>query len=115
MLSWALTETQGVLRSLGSTERTVRVFSCDAHSGAAQRIRRVSDINLTGGGGTDMRVGIEAAMQSQPAPDAVVVISDGYTPWPTEPLRNATLIVALTDEGAARDVPEFARKVLVTR
>lgn len=115
MLSWALTETQGVLRSLGSSERTVRVFSCDAQSGSAQRIRRASDINLTGGGGTDMRVGIEAAMQSQPAPDAVVVISDGYTPWPQEPLRNATLIVALTDEGAMRDVPEFARKVLVTR
>jgi hypothetical protein len=55
-------------------------------------------------------------MESHPTPDAVVVISDGYTPWPSEPLaKGATLIVALTDEGAARDVPEFARKVLVTR
>jgi predicted metal-dependent peptidase len=115
MLSWALSETQGVLRSLGASARDVKVFSCDASSSKAQRIRNVAQIELSGGGGTDMRVGIEAAMRENPKPDAVVVVSDGFTPWPNEPLKGATLIVALTDESTTDSVPSWARKVSVKR
>ena len=114
MLSWALSETQGVLRSLGSSGRQVRVISCDA-AATTTKITNVTQVNLTGGGGTDMRVGITEAMAYRDKPDAVVVLTDGYTPWPDEPLKGATLIVALTDDGAASRVPEWARKVLITR
>lgn len=114
MLTWALSETQGVLRSLGSSGRSVRVISCDAKA-ETQRVNNVSQIALKGGGGTDMRVGIEAAMANRERPDAVILITDGYTPYPDEPLKGATLIVALTDEGASKSVPEWARKVLVAQ
>lgn len=114
MLAWALSETQGVLRSLGSSGRSVRVISCDAKA-ETTRVTRISQVELKGGGGTDMRVGIEEAMKASEKPDAVVVLTDGYTPWPDEPLKGATLIVALTDEAAANAVPEWARKVVVTR
>lgn len=114
MLTWALSETQGVLRSLGSSSRSVRVISCDAKA-EVQRVNNVSRVLLQGGGGTDMRVGIDAAMAQHDKPDAVVVITDGYTPWPDEPLKGATLIVALTDEAAADQVPAWARKVVVTQ
>lgn len=114
MLTWALTETQGVLRSLGSSGRQVRVISCDAKA-SSQRVTQVSQVKLQGGGGTDMRVGIEEAMSGREKPDAVVLITDGYTPYPDEPLKGATLIVALTDEGASEKVPVWARKVLVTQ
>lgn len=112
MLTWALSETQGVLRSLGSAGRSVRVISCDAKA-ETQRINSVSQITLKGGGGTDMRVGIEEAMSHRDRPDAVILITDGYTPYPDEPLKGATLIVALTDEGASASVPAWARKVVV--
>ena len=37
---------------------------------------------LQGGGGTDMVAGIDAAMSLRPRPDAVIVLTDGYTPFP---------------------------------
>jgi predicted metal-dependent peptidase len=114
MLSWALSETQGVLRSLGSSGRQVRVISCDAKA-TTQRVTNIASVKLSGGGGTDMRVGITEAMTSRDKPDVVIVLTDGYTPWPDEPLRGATLIVALTDDNAAGDVPTWARAVVVAR
>jgi predicted metal-dependent peptidase len=115
MLAWALSETQGVLRSLGSSDRAVRLYACDASVDSGQRIRNASQVKLTGGGGTDMRVGITAAMEQRPKPDCVLVLTDGFTSWPDEPLKGATLIVGLTDEGASDAVPAWARKVVVTR
>ena len=115
MLSWALAETKGVLRSLGSSARGMKVISCDAQA-STQKVTKVADITLSGGGGTDMRVGIAEAMKNrQDKPDAVIVITDGYTPWPSEPLQGAILIVALTAPESAKDVPSWARKVLITR
>ena len=110
MLSWALSETQGVLRSLGSSGRSVKVISCDAKA-TSQKVSKLSQITLAGGGGTDMRVGIDAAMADNPKPDVVIVLTDGYTPWHKEPLKGATLIVGLTEEGAANSVPNWARVV----
>lgn len=111
-LTWALGETQGVLRSLGSGGRQVSVISCDAKAHIS-RVNSVSKVNLQGGGGTDMTVGINAAMGSGMKPDVIIVLTDGYTPWPSEPLKGATLIVGLTEEGAADSVPEWARRVVI--
>src|SRR5437764_1272375 len=52
------------------------------------------DVQLTGGGGTDMRVGITAATRARPAPHVIVVLTDGDTPWPDEPTR-ARLVCAV--------------------
>lgn len=111
-LSWALSETQGVLRSLGSSGRSIKVITCDAEAHTA-RVNSASKIQLQGGGGTDMRVGIDEAMSNRNRPDVVIVLTDGYTPWPNEPLKGATLIVGLTQEGATNDVPDWARRVLI--
>ena len=37
---------------------------------------------LKGGGGTDMVAGIEAALLNRPKPDSILVLTDGYTPFP---------------------------------
>jgi predicted metal-dependent peptidase len=113
MLTWALSETQGVLRSLGSAGRSIRVITCDVGA-EGKRITKASDVKLKGGGGTDMRVGINEAMSQRDKPDVVMVLTDGFTPWPSEPLKGATLIVGLTDEAAAQNVPAWARKVVIT-
>lgn len=113
MLSWALSETQGVLRSLGSSGRNVKVISCDAKA-SIQKVARIGQINLSGGGGTDMRVGIDAALKDRERPDVIIVLTDGYTPWHDEPLKGTTLIVGLTDEGGKKQVPDWARIVSIT-
>lgn len=111
-LTYALSETQGVLRSLGSSGRNIQVITCDAQAHSS-KVNSISKVNLEGGGGTDMRVGIEEAMSNGSKPDVVIVLTDGFTPWPDEPLKGATLIAGLTDERSSSDVPEWARAVMI--
>ena len=68
-----------------SAAQGVTVLSCDAAVHTVARVRRARDVRLGGGGGTDMRVGLAAAAELRPRPDLVVVLTDGYTPWPERP------------------------------
>ena len=43
-----------------------------------------------------MGKGIQAAMELKPTPDVVVVLTDGFTPWPDKPPK-AKVIVGLLD------------------
>ncbi|EUA09605.1 hypothetical protein I553_3689 [Mycobacterium xenopi 4042] len=112
-LTAALSETSGVLRSAGVAGERVQVLTCDAASGQAQKVRRVADVVLTGGGGTDMRVGIAAAEALRPRPEIVVVFTDGDTPWPSVPGKSKLVCVIVgSPENAAR-TPRFAVTVTV--
>lgn len=117
-LSLALAEVDGLLASVGVRE--VRVVVCDdaVHSVAA--VRRASEIQLYGGGGTDLGVGLAAAIEANHPPSVVVVITDGFTPWPERPPsagRPPRVVVArLAGEqmapGLARpDLPSWASVV----
>jgi predicted metal-dependent peptidase len=90
------------------------VLACDAAVGATSRVRRVDDVQLAGGGGTDMRVGIAAAEASRPHPDAVVVFTDGYTPWPDRPTRARLVVALIGTQGTAEHVPDWATTVRVS-
>jgi len=60
---------------------------------------------MRGGGGTDMVAGIEACLQTQPPPDAVLVLTDGYTSFP-EQTYAVPVVFAIRDTGGAGDVPK---------
>ena len=111
-LAAALSEVDGVLRSSGVARDQVRVLSCDAASGKPARVRSVSDVCLTGGGGTDMRIGIAAAAKARPAPDVIIVLSDGDTPWPDQP-GQARLVCAIISPQPPAGTPEWAVTVHV--
>ena len=64
----------------------VTVLSCDAAIHAAREVTRVEEIELRGGGGTDLRVGIDEAFRRARRPAIIVVLTDGLTPWPAAPL-----------------------------
>ncbi|MFF9765320.1 VWA-like domain-containing protein [Streptomyces sp. NPDC053086] len=81
-LSAALAEVTGVLREVGVRGNRVTVLACDADVQAVSRVAATEQITLGGGGGTDMRVGIEAALATPDRPNIVVVLTDGFTPWP---------------------------------
>lgn len=109
LLEAALSEVLGVVRAVGSPCEVVAV---DAAVHAVQFVAKVSDLNKVtiGGGGTDMRVGIDRAAKGGKA-DVIVVVTDGYTPWPTlaEMPRRARLVAAVI--GTA-EVPEHIGNVV---
>ncbi|MBA9004961.1 vWA domain-containing protein [Thermomonospora cellulosilytica] len=86
-LAAALAEVTGVLREVGVRGNRVAVLACDADVQAVTRIcsaGQVGQVELGGGGGTDMRVAITAALAMPERPQILVVLTDGYTPWPAE-------------------------------
>ncbi|MDA2990635.1 MAG: VWA-like domain-containing protein, partial [Actinomycetota bacterium] len=113
-LSAALSEIRGVLKSAGVNGDRVTVFTCDAETGAPQRVSRVEDVVLTGGGGTDMRVGIAAAEALRPESHVCLILSDGWTPWPDKPTKARLVCVIIgDDERAAAGTPDWALTVTV--
>jgi predicted metal-dependent peptidase len=112
-LDAALAEVTGVIRAAGIGPRGLLVLACDAAVGATTRVRQVNDVRLVGGGGTDMRVGIAAAESARPRPDIVVVLTDGYTPWPEKPTRARLVAAIIGDQGAVQQVPGWASTVVV--
>lgn len=106
MVSQALAEISGILKSLGQREG-VHVLACDAQVQACSRVFRPEQVQLAGGGGTDMGEGLSAAEKIRPTPQVCIVITDGYTPWPEQPPKMKT-IVALTGDGKS---PEWAKTI----
>jgi predicted metal-dependent peptidase len=64
---------------------------------AVSRVTSADQVQLAGGGGTDMRVGIDRARAAPDPPNIIVVLTDGMTPWPDEPSR-CRLIAGLVGE-----------------
>ena len=108
-----LSEVEGLLRTVGVRTRGLRVLAVDAAVHAVRRVTSTGGLTLEGGGGTDMRQGIGAAAALKPRPSVVIVLTDGYTPWPTEPPRGMSVVVALLGTRAADRVPSWARVVVV--
>jgi predicted metal-dependent peptidase len=68
------------------------------------------DFQWCGNGGTDMAAACEQEDREQ-KPDAIVLITDGETGWPSQPTR-ARLIVALcSDPGRGCQPPSWAKVV----
>ncbi len=111
LLAASLAEVEGLLRSLGLA-RQLRVLACDTAVGPARRITSARQVELVGGGGTDMGAGIAAAAALRPRPAVTVVLTDGYTPWPAQPPRGIRVVVALLGDDAP-DGPAWARAVRV--
>jgi predicted metal-dependent peptidase len=111
LLAMTLAEVEGLLRSLGVIRR-LRVLACDAAAGPAQRVSCARQVELTGGGGTDMGAGIAAAVALRPRPAITVVLTDGYTPWPAQPPKGTRVLIALLGDQAPA-APAWARSVRV--
>lgn len=80
-LGRALAEADCILRS---NKARAKFIDCDAAVyGNAQQIKSVRAARISGGGGTDMTVGIRAAQKSRPRPHIIILFTDGDTPWPT--------------------------------
>jgi predicted metal-dependent peptidase len=87
-LGQAVGEVCGVLADF---KIPITVIPCDAAAYAPILVSKPSDYvklqKLSGGGGTDMIVGIEAALALRPKPDTILVLTDGYTGYPPMPYK----------------------------
>ena len=112
LLAMVLAEVEGLLRALGLA-RQVRVLACDAAVAPVQRVSSARQVELIGGGGTDMGAGIGAAAALRPRPAVTVVLTDGYTPWPAAAPKGMRVVVGLLGEGAP-EAPSWTRSVRVS-
>ena len=108
----AVAETQQILTRAVPGE-AVKVYSADHHTQTAQTITRTQQITLQGGGGTDMAQAIHTVAATRPRPAVIIVITDGYTPWPpTRPPGNTAAVIAvLTQPWTAQHVPPWITPV----
>ena len=111
-LSQVLAEVEGLLRSVGLGKQRLRVLSFDADAHTVQRVSSARQVELIGGGGTNMGEGIHKALQLRPRPEVVVVLTDGYTPWPSDAPRGAQVIVGLFGNGDW-PVPGWAKVIRI--
>lgn len=103
----------------------VPIISVDARAQKIKRFRpgqkkRMMEEMSVGRGGTDMRVGIEEALQQRPKPCAIVVATDGETPWPDKPIAGVKLIALIIKRSSSyysrnveENVPKWARTIVI--
>lgn len=113
LLAQALGEVDGVLSSLAVGSGQVTVLAVDAAVQAVSTVRRAADVRLGGGGGTDMALGIAAALATKPKPDTVVLLTDGETGWPARPTPVPLIAVVLGRpwEAELPGTPDWAIRV----
>jgi len=83
-LARALAELGGLTRQLGYGADVV-VACCDAAVRDVRRVFSATQVELYGGGGTDMGVGLRAFIDRKHDPiDVLVIVSDCHTQWPED-------------------------------
>jgi predicted metal-dependent peptidase len=82
-LARAVSELAGLTRQLGYGADVV-VACCDAAVHDVRKVFSAAQVELYGGGGTDLGVGLRAFIERKSDPiDLLVIVSDCRTPWPT--------------------------------
>lgn len=105
-------ETVGIANALGISGSDFQIIDVDAAVHSVRGFTGAAAMaTVAGRGGTDMRVGIDRALECRPRPAFVVVATDGYTPWPEERIKGTTIIACLV--GTAESV-EHARPEVPT-
>lgn len=111
-----LAEVSGIARANGVTQG-LTIITCDSEVSDIRKLRsrsEISEITIKGGGGTDLRVGIAAAIALRPIPKIIVVITDGYTPWPESiTSKIESLIICLSVPGNMESIPVFAKGIAI--
>jgi predicted metal-dependent peptidase len=83
-LARALAELGGLMRQLGYGADIV-VACCDAAVHDVRKVFSATQVELYGGGGTDMAAGLRAFIERKQDPiDLLVIVSDCQTQWPNE-------------------------------
>lgn len=93
-LGVVLDEISRMTKQVGVRGNDLLAFAVDTRkSGKIQKVTDPKKIDLSGGGGTDMRVAYTELAKLSPKVDIGIILTDGETPWPTEaPSHNVKYI-----------------------
>lgn len=117
MLRRALDEVEAGIRAIPRV--VIDAAMCDSACHVTRGVHGLAGfraVPVKGRGGTDLRVGIAALMDTDAPPHSLIVLTDGYTPWPAskpDGLRGS-FVVAVLDPPADRGplgIPEWATVV----
>jgi len=112
-LSQAHAEIAGVL---ANTKSEVIFVDCDAEVHYIGNVKDPKQIKFKGGGGTDMREAYDALAKFKSKPSLVICLTDGYTPWPEEPIKHTKNVIVLLHEGDEPNLegcPKWAKVIPV--
>lgn len=115
-----LTEAEGIMKTSSKVKGGLQVFSVDTKVGNIQLVNSVKELNLYGGGGTDMSVAFTfiASLPAKERPDIFVLATDGGTDWSSverealEIYNKVKLIVLVTSEYGWGLVPESLKDLI---
>lgn len=108
-----MAEVMGLVKSHASD---ITIAMCDAavHSIETVSTRsQVKKLKAKGGGGTDMRVGIRALLDHHPTPNILIVLTDGYTPWPDHAPAGVQSIIVLSANSRGVETPTWAKTLTI--
>jgi predicted metal-dependent peptidase len=109
-LKKAVQEVDSLLQEIRSE---ITVLSVDAEVHTIQRIRNANHIQLEGGGGTNMMVGIRTAATQKPKPNLIIVITDGYTNWDMQQPSNTPPVIAVLTNKRSETPPSWIYSIRV--
>lgn len=114
-------EVEGIARQIGIRGRELMVIDVDAQAYDPRPYMRLESLReVEGRGGTDMRVGIDAAARLKPS--VIIVCTDGYTSWNTFATTRIPVVACLIGsehgDGAVpqhviESVPKWMHSVVV--
>ena len=113
-ISQAIAEVEAVLQN---TRAEVIFVDVDAAVHFIGPVKNKGQIKLSGGGGTDLTKGYDALDKYSKKTNLVIALTDGYTPWPAEPLphtKNVACIISNTEKDAdevAKQIPTWMKYV----
>ncbi len=101
----------GTVYQAVETLGSVKALGCDAAAVEPVEVRHIEDLRaaLAGGGGTDMSVGVAKAAEGDP--DAIVVVTDGDTPWPAVQPEVPVIIVLTRSSRYGSPPPAWAEVI----
>jgi predicted metal-dependent peptidase len=114
MIQAGVSEILSITQTL-SGKATLFAIPCDTRTYEVFKIRTTSDVSkvrVIGRGGTNLTVGIDLAANLKPRPKVLVIITDGFTPWPTQKPKGVSLVlVLLTDKSASGHIPKWMEQI----
>jgi len=111
-LSSASSEITGIAAAAGGT---CVVITGDTDIGWSGNVSSGRDVRYGARGGTDMRPLIEAAAKSNPQVHCIIVLTDGYTPWPERGEVQLPVLVGLIGRHCRPEsVPDWMAVVEIT-
>lgn len=90
----------------------IKVVVADTKVHVVEKVFKKEQIELKGGGGTDMAYAITFAAEQKPRPNLIVVATDGETGWPDKPIPHVNVLAIILTDGTP-SAPKWIEQVVV--